>query len=255
MLLSIIKDWVSFGADICIFIITIYTFYLTFLAKKIRCVSFGMELSAFEGTKLSVVLENRCLASIAIESVDLLIDDKYIINLKRYNKNPITIEPLKTYKVTTDAITDSVNPDEYMLKIISGKSFEAIVRLYTGETIETSKNNFFRRIFIYLKRKLNLIKDKSQNKKREEIKLVRKQIDGIFISNFIKYMLTINNRKRRKIILVLDTGKCSKSYNNLKNIPSDIVKDYNKTKEYIQSLLNNDEKFELIELKKNKEDK
>lgn len=241
-ILHVLKEWLPFVADICVFGITIYTFYLTFLTKKIRFLSFGQEISAIEGVKLSIVLENRCLSSIAISTVDLIIDDKYSINIANCFSDPITIEPLKSCKITSQPITDSEIPDEYLLKIISAKKFEASVRLYSGETIETHKN-IWEKISRYFISKLGI------KKNRQKINLIRKHIDNIFISSYVKYLLKIHEKHNIINILILDSGRCSQKYQNLDVVPENIVNNYDKTKVFIKKHLHFRQKFDLIDVK------
>lgn len=65
-------DYLSTIGDICLFLITVYTFRLTIFPKKVKFINFREKRSAFGGDSFEVTLENRSLCPVVITSVELV---------------------------------------------------------------------------------------------------------------------------------------------------------------------------------------
>lgn len=65
--------------SVCIFIITVYTFYLTIFPKKLKFLDYAIHHSAFWGDGVKISLENRSLSSVCVRSVSLKVNSEYLI--------------------------------------------------------------------------------------------------------------------------------------------------------------------------------
>ncbi len=96
-----IRNWVTFGSDICILLITIYTFYITFISQKIKFISLSNSSSNSKGERFSVVLENKTLSPQVINSIYVIIDNKYKVELKKFEV-PFILEPYKAKEISSE---------------------------------------------------------------------------------------------------------------------------------------------------------
>lgn len=95
------REWVTFAADICILLITIYTFYITFISQKIKFISLYNFSSNSKGDSFSVILENKSLSPQVIKDINLIVDNKYKIQVKKIEV-PFILEPFKVKEITSE---------------------------------------------------------------------------------------------------------------------------------------------------------
>lgn len=93
-----IREWITFAADICVLLITIYTFYKTFLCSKVDIVSCGSSLSD-DGECNRILILNRKMNPIVVLKVQYIIDNKYIFEI---SKQVNTIPGLGTQMISTE---------------------------------------------------------------------------------------------------------------------------------------------------------
>lgn len=61
---------ISFAADMCILVITLYTTYKTFIDKKIKLLTYTPHFwNMFGGMFISVVVENTSLSPLSVEKM------------------------------------------------------------------------------------------------------------------------------------------------------------------------------------------
>ena len=85
VLLQTMREWATFSADICILLITAYTFYITFISKKLKLLSFSVNNSD-RGDSFHLVLENRSFAPICIEEIYLVFSGQHKIKFGEYQQ-------------------------------------------------------------------------------------------------------------------------------------------------------------------------
>ena len=77
--------WVVANAEtidsVCIFVITVYTFYLTIFPKKLKFLDYAIHHSAFWGDTVKISLENRSLSSVCVRSVSLKVNGECLVPL------------------------------------------------------------------------------------------------------------------------------------------------------------------------------
>ncbi len=78
-----IREWTTFLADICILAITVYTFYITFISKKLKLLSFQQTVSN-SGDSYSLVLENKSFAPVSIREISVIFDGNYKMRFNEY---------------------------------------------------------------------------------------------------------------------------------------------------------------------------
>ena len=74
---SIIREWVNFSANICILLITIYTFYITFISCKIKFLSISESHPNNNENSFSVVIENKSFSTLVVTKVSLIVNNEY----------------------------------------------------------------------------------------------------------------------------------------------------------------------------------
>mgnify|MGYP000733202293 CR=1 FL=1 len=74
----IIKFWkeisniISFLANICVLVITVYTLYLTAFCRKLRFITIGFSMTQFFGESMSISIANKSLHAISITEIFIM---------------------------------------------------------------------------------------------------------------------------------------------------------------------------------------
>ena len=74
----IIKFWkeisniISFLANICVLVITVYTLYLTAFCRKLRFITIGFSVTQFFGESMSISIANKSLHAISITEIFIM---------------------------------------------------------------------------------------------------------------------------------------------------------------------------------------
>ncbi len=89
-----IFNTIDFLGNICVVAITIYTFYLTFLSKKVKIIGCATQHSVFEGERLSFTLYNYSMQAFDISRVYLICDKTRLIPISL--KESVVLEPRKS---------------------------------------------------------------------------------------------------------------------------------------------------------------
>ena len=93
-LISIVvfRNVVQTISSLCVAFVTIFTFYKTHVSWGIKEVKASKETTSFNGEAISFFLKNESLMPRTIRSVDMLVDNHYIIKIKSY-ETPLVINP------------------------------------------------------------------------------------------------------------------------------------------------------------------
>lgn len=130
VLLQTMREWATFSADICILLITAYTFYITFISKKLKLLSFSVNNSD-RGDSFHLVLENRSFAPICIEEIYLVFSGQHKIKFGEYQQ-PVVLNAFS-------AIGLSMEPFSFLYPSVS--SWE--VRNDLVVCVVTSRKNLY----------------------------------------------------------------------------------------------------------------
>lgn len=101
-----IKEIFTFASSVAVTSITLYTAWLRFIRKRIDIISLGMSFDRHFGDVAYFTLENKTLSNFTVNSIDVVLENKYIFQLKKFDE-PFLIEPFKAYQIKSDGITDS----------------------------------------------------------------------------------------------------------------------------------------------------
>ena len=125
---EIIRNWITFASDISILLITLYTFRLTFISKKIKVLSYGTTCDK-DGNSYNLIIENRSLSPIVVKSVSMIVDKKWKLGIIKYKK-PLIVNPFSTEYIEKNKYGYIEHEEEFR--------FEDVVF-----EIETSKGKYY----------------------------------------------------------------------------------------------------------------
>lgn len=92
-----IREILTFTSNLAVTSITLYTAWLRFFRKRIDIISLGMSSDRHVGDVVSFVIENRTLANFTVSSIEVVLEDTYILNLKLF-RNLLLLNPLRHIK-------------------------------------------------------------------------------------------------------------------------------------------------------------
>ena len=127
----IIKFWkeisniISFLANICVLVITVYTLYLTAFCRKLRFITIGFSVTQFFGESMSISIANKSLHAISITEIFIMKKKDgqfYRITIKKF-EDPLIINPWQISNIKMDAYTYILEESgETVAIVISGKN-------------------------------------------------------------------------------------------------------------------------------------
>ena len=212
-LFDYIKDGFMFSSNVAITFITLYTAWLRFIRKRIDLNSFGCSWNRHLGDIISLVIENKTLSNFTISKIDLVVEDKYSIQVRKYDE-PFVIEPFKAYKVQSKGITSTTPIEISKLNHMINFS-ECYCILYTSKgkiySNPAKNRNFF----------------KKHNKELTLISQFSNGYNGMTLNADVKYALNILCESGKyKDILIDKHGLMSEDLFGFNSLPEDVVKDF-----------------------------
>jgi len=208
-----IRTWITFLADVCILLITIYTFYLTFLSKKIKVISFGRHLS-WEGDSMNIVLENKSLSPISITRIDAIVEKKNKFKFRNFDE-PLILPPFSTKVVV-------MSPYSHMPDF----NFDDIV-FQIATSSKTRIVHFKKRVFLSRKVKKDL----------PNVMIVTRKFNDKVIMPGTKYILTLKTNEGTKTICIFGNGVMTDNIFGYNGIPEEIVEDEQKLRLLLDSMI------------------
>lgn len=228
---SSIREWATFAADICILLITIYTFYITFISQKIRFMSISKSSSTTNGDNFSVVLENKTLSPLVIEDIHLIIDNKYKIQVKKF-ESPLILEAYTAQKVTSDRYSYTV------------PSLPSPVGNNVVLEVKTSR----KKLYLRLHKKVPKVTEEMRNIPYNVTKITNTYNDKIVPKN-AKFALIVSKGDWQKTAFIFDTGVMTGEILGYNGIPEDAVKDKENLIQFLDIWLKpNDVKYYVDQL-------
>ncbi len=211
--------WVSFGADMCILGITLYTTWKTFFEKRIKLLTYSPNFcSMFGGSYISVVVENTSLSPLSVEKVDIVYDNRYVINLNTFQE-PLILKP---QQATTITMMPFSQLSGLSLGEIEHKDFYLIFKTSKGKIISN-----FKRMPI----------KKNSNNKCQIITVMRRTFNGLIISPDIKYAILMKNEEKQQTILMNNFGIMDKDIYGYNAIPRNDINDIQLVKGHIKTII------------------
>lgn len=228
-----IMDIMDFTGNMCVVLITIYTFYLTFFSKKIKIVGCGISNSAFEGCQIYFSLHSHTLQTFEVKEISVIFLDK-CVHLKL--EEPAIIEPRMTTKVISEKytrFTEKIDLNDVLL----GKKWGLILHTQNGILYTSTK-----------KWDLGITKKRKYRQCcYHRISTFNQSYGGIVISDNVKYVIYIGLGLYDEPIFMTEYGHMSQSiggYNGIEGIESLSLKQIRKQ---IAKLLGISKKYILIE--------
>lgn len=201
-------------------LISVYKFYLEYISKKIKFFVPSLSKSLFNGSQISIIIENCAQSPICITQIELVMDNKYILSLKRFEE-PLILQPSIAIKVEGD-IVSFYNPD--ITNILDKNTF-LIIQTTKGRLIATN-NKWYKNWF------------KKNENKYIKVQNITKMLDGQLISNQVKYAIFFNTRSNEnKRILISSGGVIDDLILGLNYIPLDFLKSPETLKNFISPFL------------------
>lgn len=220
-----IREWVSFGSNICVLLISVYTFYITFSSKKIKLLSFR-ETFSNRGNSMSIAIENKTFSSTTILKINMIVDKEQKILFKKYDV-PLVMGPFSTKIVTMDKFSKI----KEMKKEYNNLIFE----------IKTSNGT----LYLSLDKKIVWL-SKSLKKMSPNTTVHRIKYNEKIVMPGTKYILDILMNKNLKTIFIYKSGLMSDNVFGYNAIPKEKMKDINSVDEVIKNLVEDyDVKFNL----------
>lgn len=219
-----IQVGLSFIANASILLLTISTFYLTFLSKKIKYIGLSETISHNYGNCISVIIENRSARPIAISGISLIIENKYKVLVSDCD-SPLIISPFSAQKITSKkySYTDPdiiINKDDTSIEVtFLGRKRKKYIR-YNREASRVSKE----------------IKDSFPN-----VRIVTKRINDKIVPINAKYALIYNENNKRKTIFIFKNGAMHEDFFGTNFIPSENMSSNESVLTYFEN------RFKLLE--------
>jgi hypothetical protein len=222
-ILTIIREWTNFAADICILLITIYTFHFSFVSKKIKFITFGQSSSNSEGESFSVVIENKTAKAIVIKEMFIIVNNEYKIGVKRYD-TPLILSPFHTERIETEKFS-------YMVPEVK----------FNGNDIILQVNTSNKKIFLKFGEKIpNITKDMKNSP--NNVTKVRNEYNGKVVPQMAKYVLNISINGIKKVVFIFKTGLMTEEVLGYNVIPNDVTVDKESLEKFFQNWL---EKYKI----------
>ena len=197
-----------------IYVLTLYTFYLKFISKKIKCLGFSSTNHKYFGSNISTTIENLSLSNISIHKAKIVYNNKYIITIAIFDE-PLILEPFKacnlkgkSFSYTSPELQDINKRDVYLI-------------------LKTSKGE----IFAKFRGKIN---------KKEELIVISSHTDKYnnqIMSKNVKYILCYKgNDNELKTVFIDSVGLMSDEVMNFNAIPEKIILNRNAVKDLFKNI-------------------
>ncbi len=193
-----ITDVLNFLGNMCVVAITIYTFYLTFLSKRVKVLGCSETNDVFYGTKLSFTVHNYSMQAFDISDVYLIYGKDHMVPFALWKS--VVLEPRKSLQIEIPAFTrlaedvDMTSEDYFRHWCIVLKTYDDLIvaspgRWCNGWHIKHSiKKNQFKRIGV-----------------------VRHRLDGIVVSEQVAYGIRLCYDDVIETILMTGYGYTNKA--------------------------------------------
>lgn len=216
---AVIRDWVTFASDICILLITLYTFYKTFISKKIRFVSVFESLSISDGNNFSIVIENKSLSPQVINDIHLIIDNKYKIQVKKLEA-PLILEPYTAQKVESErySYTDPRLPGLIGTKMVL--------------EVTTSR----KKLYLPIHKKIPKVKPELKKLSDNVMKITNIYNNKIVPSNAI-FVLIVIKGECENTIFIFENGTMTGTVLGYNAVPEEVAKDIQTLRNFLDSWL------------------
>ncbi len=193
---NVMKEIFSTVADISIFLITVYTFYIT-VFPKLRFLGISHHFSMFDGDSMTISLENRSLSPISIKEVDLILDDyKITFFNKKDAQEECIVDGFKTIAIRMEPFSEIKSEDDG-LNIITSKP--RYIKMVTSRRTQYIKIN--------RKQCASFLKRYEKRNKLKQTMVIRNLYNGLLVKPHIKYALSyLDDKQEIQTLLISENG-------------------------------------------------
>lgn len=236
-------DFIGIIFGIVVSLTTLVILAKTYFLKNIKILNWVCSTGMFDGSRIGLAIQNRSLATVSIDGIYLILDNKerFIIKhrdplISEETEMPLILKPFQSAEVFSDYYTEPIlakekkyslaNYDLKLLVVFSDKSFK------------------------YFKHKHKPDKSYKYTKKYELIKPQKKTIKGVTVTDYIKYVVeVIDSSGVRHIHKICEKGEINEPFYGISHIPVQYLENSSTLKEYLLSV--SGKRFFSIEVCKN----
>lgn len=118
--------------DIILFVIAVYTFYLTFLSEKVTILTFGYSYSMWKSDTINFLIKNKTLKTIIISKVYAVFDNKYRLQVRKY-EIPVVLDSFQSIKIEMEPYTSMHGMTMHELSNIVDRKAKIHLEIITDE--------------------------------------------------------------------------------------------------------------------------
>lgn len=202
-----IRDWITFASDICVLLITIYTFYKTFICSKIEVVSFINDYT-MNGESHDITFLNKKMVPMGITKVQLIIEDKYLLTFAS-PRNPIIIEGFSTCSISTGEF----GYIDHEIRISPKNVIVEVTLLHNKKIYLGSKKRY-----LYM-----LLRNRVFNLERAG--MVTYKFNNKIVPRYAKYILVVKEKDVKENItaFIFESGIMTETIAGHNGIPEEVV--------------------------------
>lgn len=207
--------------SVCVFVITVYTFYLTIFPKKLKFLDYSIHYSVFWGESIKISLENRSLSSVCVRNVYLKINDEYLIPIFHGHEDGYRIiDSFHAETFVSKPHTQLYGKDGAKLRIDPAAEGKICIIVETSRGKQTITQK---------------VKPAPFKKGKETIvaRTDRKTFNGVVISKDMAYGLVYYDLDHAKHnVLIHKSGAMSESIGEIHRVPDELMQDAEKLQQY-----------------------
>jgi len=220
-----------------LFLIAAYTFYLTFLSKKISLKSIGFHTSIFQSNNIILLVKNETLSPIYVKQAHLIIERKYSLFIRSW-ETPLIIKPFEVIRIDMKPFSEFLGPtfNEIEDIYIKSKISDFYVELQTEDNTLTCDSKWSKRG-----------KHPHWNELEVVTVLTREPHNGKLVKPDFAYAVDYIRNNELHTAFISDMGLISEPLNGYNALPHEIINNPDKVNQIIEELLAPLEiKFRLI---------
>ena len=218
---GIIKSIISLLGDVCLFFVTVYTFRLTILPKKLSWVEFRKLSSQFKGNSFEITLENRSLCPVVISSVELIFGSNKI----DFFAGHCIVEGFKTQTIKMEPYSNILLNNEIM-DIDFFPTQKMSLWIQTTRGLQHIKHVRYSKIIDYFKYK--------KYKKFAPTTVCRNKYNDKLIPQDIKYVLSFTDHTNKlQTVFIKKSGIMSENMFGCNSLPKKLVQNESKLRKYL----------------------
>jgi len=227
---STILTVVELLGNLCVILITFYTFFLGFFSKRVTIQATSQQYNS-KGNSFALTLKNHSMRTFFIKGIELIVDKKYLVKIMNKDSTPVELSSLGVAIIQMEPYSDL--SDDFKIPMLYEKRM--CVRIELADR------------YIFAKPPLRIFR--KRGKYYQPITVLRKTYNDIIIQNGDKYALHYFEKPsdlKEHIIIIHESGHMSDSmsqYDTTTNkleafnaIPCETANSYEKTVKLFESV-------------------